>query len=117
LTTTTPTIARVRATSPTVARVRRAWRDRGLVRRRRRLALGERVPDSSDGQDERRRGRIVLDLLSQVADVDVDRLLVLVEGLVVAQELQQLGSGVDAAGPAGEVAEDLEFRRREGDPP
>src|SRR5439155_1685288 len=48
-------------------------------------ALGEGVADSPHGQDEGWRGGIVLDLLAQVADVDVDRLLVLVERLVVAR--------------------------------
>src|SRR5947207_5185545 len=52
-------------------------------------ALGECVADSSDGQHERRSGRVVLDLLPEVADMDVDRLFVLVEGGVVAQELEE----------------------------
>ena len=55
-------------------------------------ALGEGVADTSDRQDERRRRRVVLDLLAQVADVDVDGLLVLVERLVVAQQLEQLAA-------------------------
>ena len=90
---------------------RRGWAvDHGPAR----LALGERVPDATDRLDERGPGGVVLDLVAQVADVDVDRLLVLVERLVVAEELQELGSGVDAAGPAGEVAQDLELGRRSG---
>src|SRR5436309_746153 len=80
-------------------------------------ALGEGVADSPHGQDERGRSGVVLDLLAQVADVDVDRLLVLVERLVVAEELEELGPGVDPAGSAGEMAEDLELRRCEADPP
>src|SRR4051794_10729447 len=79
-------------------------------------ALGEGVPDTSHRQDERRIGRVVLDLLAQMAHVDVDGLLVLVERLVVAQQLEQLAPGVDAPGPAGEVAQDLELGRREADP-
>src|SRR5947208_921307 len=79
-------------------------------------ALGEGVADSPHGQDEGGRGGIVLDLLAKVADVDVDRLLVLVERLVVAEELEELGPRVDPAGPAREMAEDLELRRREADP-
>src|SRR5206468_8531141 len=68
-------------------------------------ALGEGVADSPHGQDERGRSGVVLDLLAQVADVDVDRLLILVERLVVAEELEQLGPRVDPAGSAGEMAE------------
>ena len=79
-------------------------------------ALGELVAGTADGQDELRQRRVVLDLVAQVADVDVDRLLVLVEGLVVAQQLQQLAAAEDAARAAGEVAEDLELGRREPDP-
>jgi hypothetical protein len=79
-------------------------------------ALGEGVPDTSHRQDERGIGRVVLDLLAQVADVDVDRLLVLVERLVVAQQLEQLAAGVDAARAAGEVAQDLELGRGQADP-
>ena len=58
-----------------------------------RSALGEGVADTSHRQDERRRRRVVLDLVAQMADVDVDGLLVLVERLVVAQQLEQLASG------------------------
>ena len=47
--------------------------------------------------------------------MDVDRLLVLVERLVVAQELEQLAAGVDAARAAGQVAQDLELGRRQAD--
>ena len=58
-----------------------------------RSALGEGVADTSDRQHEHRRRRIVLDLVAQMAHVDVDRLLVLVERLVVAQQLEQLARG------------------------
>src|SRR5688572_32572379 len=108
------------------ATVRRPWNVRGKSRRTRRQgrvrritgrsALGERVADATDGQDEGRRGRIVLDLLAQVADVDVDGLLVLVEGLVVAQQLEELPTRKDAARPGCEVAQDLELRGGEADP-
>src|SRR5439155_25863290 len=67
-------------------------------------ALGEGVADSPHGQDEGGRGGIVLDLLAKVADVDVDRLLVVVECLIVAEELEELGPRVDPAGPAREMA-------------
>jgi hypothetical protein len=63
-----------------------------------RLPFGEGVADAADRHDERRDGRVVLDLVAEMADVDVDRLLVLVEGLVVAQELEKLAPGVDATG-------------------
>ena len=49
--------------------------------------------------------------------MDVDGLLVLVERLVVAQQLEQLGAGVDPAGARGEVAQDLELGRGQADPP
>src|SRR5262245_61754618 len=52
-----------------------------------------------------------------MADVDIDRLLVLVERFVVAEQLEELAAGVDAAGPRSEVAEDLELRRGEADAP
>ncbi len=82
-----------------------------------RSALGEGVTDTPDGQHEPGRRRIVLDLLAQVADVDIDGLLVLVERVVVAQELQQLAAGVHATRSGGQVAEDLELGRGQGDPP
>src|SRR6478672_2762081 len=132
----------VRATTPAKPRVSRLWRvfgprrrmragiSRGSRRQRDRAAgspsiagtpvpdsaLGEGVADATDGHDERRRGGVVLDLVAEVADVDVDRLLVLVESLVVAEQLQELAPGVDAAGSRGEMTEDLELRRREADP-
>jgi len=77
-------------------------------------ALGEGVADTPDRLDEDGVGWVVLDLVAEVAHVDVDRLLVLVERLVVAEELQELAPGVDASGPAGEVAEDLEPRSASG---
>src|SRR5258705_6099019 len=121
----TETRIRVRATTPTKARVRRAWNVRGASLRARRRSrprcccstLGERVANPSDGQDEGRNGRVVLDLVPQVTDVDVDRLLVLVEGLVVAEELEEVAPCIDPAGSRGEVAEDLELRRGQADAP
>src|ERR1035437_3387395 len=80
-------------------------------------AFREGVPGSADRQHEPRARGIVLELLSQVADVDVDRLLVLVQGLVVADQLQQLAAGVDTARLAGEVAQDLELRGGQCDAP
>ena len=49
--------------------------------------------------------------------MDVDGLLVLVERLVVAQQLEQLGARVDAAGTGGQVTQDLELGRCQADPP
>src|SRR5687768_15695389 len=80
------------------------------------LAFGERVAGAAQRQDEGRVGRIVLELLAQVADVDVDRFLVLVEGLVVAHELEQLTPREDAARLRRQVAQDLELGCREADP-
>src|SRR5829696_2163051 len=105
LTTSTLTSPRVSTMTSTNATVRRPWNVLGMSRRRARStpasppagcsgrraaltsALGEGVADTADRQDEGRRGRIVLDLLPKVAHVDVDRLLVLVERLVVSQQL------------------------------
>src|SRR5215471_4232151 len=106
-----------RMTTVRNATVSRPWKVRGKSRRsrwagRRRpssSALGEGVTDTTHRQDEGRRRRIVLDLVAQMGDVHVDRLLVLVEGLVVAQQLEQLGSGVDATRPRREMAQDLEL--------
>src|SRR4029078_7140734 len=102
----------VRATTPTNAIVRRAWNVRGTRRRPMRAsvrpppsAFGEGVADTAHRLDACRRGGIVLDLVAQVAHVDVDRLLVLVERLVVAEQLEQLGPGGRAAGPRGERVE------------
>src|SRR5215470_1133967 len=101
------TSSNVSAMTATNATVRRPWNVRGINRRSRAgnrdedapaaSALGEGVPDTSDRQDEGGDGGVVLDLVAQVAHVDVDRLLVLVERLVVAQQLQQLGAGVHAS--------------------
>src|SRR5665811_1383451 len=125
------TARRTPATSATTVIVIRARKERGMSWSRRARspgwctsprpatsgasALDEGVADSPHGQHEDRRGRVVLDLLAQVADVDVDRLLVLVERLVVAQELQQLAPGIDTPGTSGEMAEDLELGRRQVD--
>src|SRR5262245_60991260 len=120
----------------TKAMVRRAWNVRGMSRRMPdrsgransasdpfgppvpvavASALGEGVADTTDREDEARCRRVGLDLLAQMADVDVDRLLVLVERLVVAQQLQELAAGVDPARPRGEMAEDLELGRGQRD--
>src|SRR4051794_25022185 len=79
------------------------------------LPLGERVAGATDGQDECWFGWIVLDLLAKVTDVDVDRLLVLVERFIVAHEFEQLTAREHAARPRGEVAQDLELGRGQAD--
>src|SRR3954453_17912287 len=79
--------------------------------------LGELVAGAADGQDELRQGRVVLDLVPKVGHVDVDRLLVLVERLVVTEQLEQLPAREDPAGARGEVAQDLELGGGQPDPP
>src|SRR3954447_24434078 len=127
--TTGATSAIVSATMPTNAPVSRHWSVLGTVRRngRRRpapprdrssaSALAEGVAGTTNRHHELRRAGIVLDLVAQVADVDVDRLLILVERLVVTKELEELATGEDAARATGEVAEDLELGGRQADPP
>src|SRR4051794_22462936 len=83
--------------------------------RRTPLTLGEGVPGTPHCEDEARIRGVVLELLAQMAHVDVDRLLVLVERLVVADELEQLASREDAPGPRCQVAQDLELGCREAD--
>src|SRR5687767_9780119 len=110
-TTRRPTSPSVTATTATKASVSLPWNVLGA----RRSTLGKRVPDSTDRLDEGRMRGVVLELVAQVAHVDVDRLLVLVESLVIAQQVEELGAGVDAARLAGEVPEDLELGRGQAD--
>src|SRR5829696_6264627 len=121
LTTSRPTRPSVTATTATKARVSRPWKVLGArpsaKASTRPSALGERVPDTADGLNEGRVGRVVLELVPQVADVDVDGLLVLVERLVVAEQVEQLRARIDPAGLAREVSQDLELRRGQADPP
>src|SRR3954447_26001758 len=122
----TVTSASVSVTAKRNARVRRPGKVLGRSRRNRpgmrarrstgRSALGEGVADTPHRQDERRGRRVVLDLVAQMAHVHVDRLLVLIERLVVAQELEQLRAGVDATWPRREVPQDLELRGCQADP-
>src|SRR5260370_3696373 len=96
----TVTSRRVRATTARNAPVSRPWNVRGASRRRRRgrparlsegsSALGECVADTPDRQDEGRGGRIVLDLVPQMAHVDIDGLLVLIQLLLVCHQPQHL---------------------------
>jgi hypothetical protein len=102
----------VSAVTPANASVSRAWNVRGMTRRPGRSlrrsepdpaagvasALGEGVAGSPHGQHELGLRGVVLDLVPEMADVHVDRLLVLVECLVVAEQLQELAP---RDGPAG----------------
>ena len=72
--------------------------------------LGEGIPDAPHRPDVARLRRVRLDLIADVADVDVDRPLVLFEGVVVvAHQLEQLGAGIDPPGPRGEMAQEVEL--------
>src|SRR5512141_3481851 len=104
---------------PRTRRARSPVRKRGSRRgiERAGLALGEGVARSTDGQDELRVGRIVLELFTQMTDVDVDRLLVLVECLVVAHQLDQLAPTEDASGTRCKMAQDLELGRGQREAP
>src|SRR5689334_2458854 len=114
-----PTSPSVTATTATKARVSRPWNVCGArpsaSECARPSALGECVPDTADGLDEGWMRRVVLELVAKVAHVDVDGLLVLVQRLVVAEQVQELAAGVDAAGLAREVPKDLELRRGQAD--
>src|SRR2546425_9669217 len=79
------------------------------------LLLGEGIPDPTQRHDVARLGGIRLDLFADVADVDVDGSLVLLQGVVVAHELEQLPPGVDPAGAAGEMPEQVELGGGERD--
>src|SRR5215218_5936914 len=129
-TTTGDTSNRVSATTPMNAKVRRVWNERGTLGRSperpsRRSggavsggrgadtsALGELVARAAHREDELGQGGIVLDLVAQVAHVDVDRLLVLVQRLVVTEQLEELAAAEDPTRTAREVAQDLELGRR-----
>src|SRR5262245_41573663 len=100
------TSASATATTATKPSVSRPWNVRGVTRRapprttrgirsrRARSALGEGVADTTDRHDEARLRRVILELVAQVAHMDVDRLLVLIERLVVAEQLQELRARV-----------------------
>src|SRR6185436_5029070 len=113
LTTSSPTRPSVIATTATKASVSRPWNVRGAMR----SALGERVPDTANGLHEGGMRGVVLELVPEMADVDVDCLLVLVERLVVAEQVEQLRTRVDAARLARQVAQDLELGRGQRDAP
>src|SRR5881397_732787 len=78
--------------------------------------FAERIADPSHRLDVARLGGIGLDLVSDVADVNVDGALVGFERLVVAHELQELGAGVDPAGLCRQVTQKVELGGRQADP-
>src|SRR5688572_5169898 len=124
---TAETMRPTRATEPIAStrRVLRRWktaaRPRGRWRRpvgsgRSASVFGEGIPDAPHRRDVAGLGRIWLDLVSDMADVDVDRPLVLLERVVVvAHQLEQLAPRVDAARSGREVSEQVELCRREAD--
>src|SRR5215207_701682 len=74
--------------------------------------VAEAVPHAAYGEDVFRRLRVALELLSQVADVDVDGAGIAIGG-VAPHARQQLVAAEHAAGIARERAEDLELYERE----
>ena len=74
----------------------------------RRILLLEAVADAAHGEEELGLLRVALELLPQVADVDVDGARVAVLG-VAPDVLEQGLAGEHPAGRAGERAEDLEL--------
>src|SRR6476659_1370055 len=91
-------------------RRRRGWTLTAALRSR--SVLGECIADPSHRPDVARLGGIGLDLVSDVADVDVDRALVGLERVVVvADELEQLGTREHPTRLRREVAEQVELGR------
>src|SRR3954447_12833601 len=76
--------------------------------------LLEAVPHAALRHDHLRIRRVVFELLTQVADVHVDRALVAVLG-VSENVLEQLGAREDATRLPRERKQDLEFEERELD--
>src|SRR5688572_9132553 len=78
--------------------------------------LGEGISDAPHRSDVAGLRRVRLDLVADVADVDVDGPLVLLQRVVVvAHELEQLRPRVDAPWARGEVAEEVELCGGEAD--
>src|SRR5215208_1597082 len=65
--------------------------------------------------DVARLGGIGLDLVANVADMNVDGPLVGLQRLIVADQLQQLGAGVDATRATGHMAQQVELGRGQRD--
>src|SRR5688500_39477 len=107
-------------------RTRRRWNSapgpRGSERAQRPAAdrsssvLREGIPDAPHRPDVAGLRRIGLDLVPNVADVDVDGALVLLERVVVvADQLEQLRSRVHPARSGGKVPEQIELGRGQTD--
>src|SRR5262245_60118147 len=77
-------------------------------------AVPEPVAGSADGEDELGIARVALDLLAQMADVDVDRPRLAVVG-APADPLEQLPSREDDARLGSEQREELELDERQLD--
>src|SRR5919109_3286944 len=76
------------------------------------LRVPEAVPDAAHREDELRLARILLELLAQVADVDVDRARLTVVG-AAPERLEQHPARVDPARVRRERPEELELDVRE----
>src|SRR2546423_13862926 len=76
------------------------------------LGVAEAIPDASHGEQVLGVLGVALDLLAQVADVDVDRARIAVGG-IAPDPCQQHVPGEHAAGRAGERREDLELDERQ----
>src|SRR5439155_9536376 len=92
------------AMTATKLAVTRDWSERSTA-----LALGEGVAGATHGEDATGLVGAVFQLLAQVADVDGDRRLVAKPVGVVAYSAQQGFAREDAAGVAGQLAQDLEL--------
>src|ERR687884_1395850 len=74
----------------------------------------ELIPDAPHRLQQFRLGGVIFDLLAQQADVHVHHALI-AEEVVAPDALQQLRPAVDDAGSAGQLAQQVEFQRREVD--
>src|ERR1700710_665497 len=90
-----------------VSRVR-SERRRGMASA---VRVAEAIADAAHGEEVLRLLGVELELLAQMADVDVDRARVAVGGVAPDPRQQHL-AGVDAARVAGERGEDLELDER-----
>src|SRR5688500_9297597 len=102
---TTPTAATATAKTSSASRVRMSRR---ATRAPSVFGVAEAVPDAAHGEQVLGVLGVLLDLLAQVADVDVDRPRV-AEGRVAPDPGQQHLAREDPAGVAGERLEDLEL--------
>ena len=101
-------------TAPNI-RISRNRSERSAARRCLGHRVAEAVADAAHGEDVRRLARVGLDLLAQVADVDVDRARLAV-GRVAPDRLEQRLAAVDAAGVAARACAAPRTRRRSAEP-